>query len=354
MSHSYRAVGWNGFKRRYDAVLAAAIVGYLTVFMAVSFAVEPSATEEIMLLRGTGTAAIVLLHVILCIGPLARLSPRFLPLLYNRRHLGVATFLVALLHGALATLTYHFGSDVNVFVSILVTDAGATRGSFPFQAFGFAALLILFVMAATSHDFWLRNLTAPVWKALHMSVYVAYALLLVHVSFGVLQSELHPGNVAALAVGFATVTALHGFAGAREVRRDAVVPADAGDGFVRVCDVADIPDGRAKIALVGGERVAVFRYGGLVSAVSNACQHQNGPLGEGRIVDGCITCPWHGYQYDPASGAAPAPFTEKLPTFAVRVVGGVVHVHRTPHPAGTRVEPARIEPPDTSGVEGGR
>jgi nitrite reductase/ring-hydroxylating ferredoxin subunit len=29
---------------------------------------------------------------------------------------------------------------------------------------------------------------------------------------------------------------------------------------------------------------------------------QNGPLGEGRIVDGCITCPWHGYQYRPDTG----------------------------------------------------
>ena len=32
--------------------------------------------------------------MILLIGPLARLWPRVLPLLYNRRHLGVMTFLV--------------------------------------------------------------------------------------------------------------------------------------------------------------------------------------------------------------------------------------------------------------------
>jgi hypothetical protein len=33
-------------------------------------------------------------------------------------------------------------------------------------------------------------------------------------------------------------------------------------------------------------------------------------LGEGKIVDGCITCPWHGYQYRPADGVA-GPFTER-------------------------------------------
>ena len=47
-----------------------------------------------------------------------------------------------------------------------------------------------------------------------------------------------------------------------------------------------------------------------------------GPLGEGRIIDGCVTCPWHGYQYRPEDGAAPAPFTERVPTFRLRLVGG--------------------------------
>ena len=49
-------------------------------------------------------------------------------------------------------------------------------------------------MAATSHDFWLHNLTAPVWKTLHMGVYVAYALIVLHVIFGVLQGEIEPAR----------------------------------------------------------------------------------------------------------------------------------------------------------------
>ena len=86
----------------------------------------------------------------------------------------------------------------------------------------------------------------------------------------------------------------------------------------------------------------MFRYDGKVSAVSNVCQHQNGPLGEGKIVAGCITCPWHGFQYLPDTGAAPPPFTEKIPTFRVKVEGGRVYVDPRPNPPGTRVEPARI------------
>jgi nitrite reductase/ring-hydroxylating ferredoxin subunit len=112
------------------------------------------------------------------------------------------------------------------------------------------------------------------------------------------------------------------------------------DSFVDACAVADIPENRARIVCLSGERVAIFKYDGKISAVSNVCQHQNGPLGEGKIVYGCITCPWHGYQYQPDTGASPPPFVEKVPTFNVRVKDGRVLVHPKPNPAGTRAEPA--------------
>jgi len=98
-----------------------------------------------------------------------------------------------------------------------------------------------------------------------------------------------------------------------------------------------------RLSGAGGERVAVFRYDGKISAVSNVCRHQNGPLGEGRIVDGCITCPWHGYQYKPETGAAPPPFTERVSTYRVRVRNGRVEIDPQANQPGTFVEPARLE-----------
>jgi sulfoxide reductase heme-binding subunit YedZ len=94
--------------------------------------------------------------------------------------------------------------------------------------------------------------------------------------------------------------------------------------------------------MVGTERVAVVRHTGGISCVSNVCRHQGGPLGEGRIVDGCLTCPWHGYQYLPESGSSPPPFTEKIPTYRVRVVGGRVQVHRTANAPGIHVPAAPV------------
>ncbi|MEM7146355.1 MAG: Rieske 2Fe-2S domain-containing protein [Verrucomicrobiota bacterium] len=343
MSVSYQAVGWNGFKKRYDLVLWGGIVGYLAVFMGGSLALNPAATVEIMMIRAFGTAAMLLLHVILCVGPLARLDRRWLPLLYNRRHLGVSMFLLALIHAALVIVTYHVGADMNPFVSIFESDAGVTLGTFPFQAAGFFALVILFLMAATSHDFWLANLTAPVWKSLHMLVYVAYGLLVVHVVFGVLQTEVSAVYGGLMGVGFVLVVGLHLAAGFRERAGDRERSGEVEDGFVDVCGVDEIEENRAKVVCLSGERVAVFRYdGGKVSAVSNVCQHQNGPLGEGKFVDGCITCPWHGFQYVPETGKSPAPFTEEIPTFNVKVVGGRVFVDPQPNAAGTEVKAAQI------------
>jgi nitrite reductase/ring-hydroxylating ferredoxin subunit/DMSO/TMAO reductase YedYZ heme-binding membrane subunit len=343
MSTTYRAVSWNPQKRRYDLAAGAMIVGFLAVAIGVQAVLRPELTIETLLIRALGASAFTLLHVILCIGPLARLDRRFLPLLYNRRHLGVMMFALALGHGAFSIVQFHALGTLNPLVSVLVSNQRySTLSQFPFQPFGLAALVILFLMAATSHDFWLHNLTAPVWKTLHMGVYAAYTLVVLHVVFGVLQGETSRLLGWTLCGGVLTVLALHVLAARQEAQRDEENRNLQMDGFVEVCRVDDIPEKRAVMTCLSGERVAVFRYDGRISAISNVCQHQNGPLGEGRIVNGCVVCPWHGYEYVPDTGASPPPFTEKVPTFDVRVVAGRVLVHPQPHRPGTRVKPVML------------
>lgn len=344
MGVEYKAVQWNRQKRIYDTVLIACVAAFLFIFGAVTKWQYPRVTDEILLIRGFGAGAFLLLHIILCIGPLCRLNPAFLPLLYNRRHAGVTCFLLALLHAILVVVTYHSGGDTHPVLSIFRgSPLTHSIAGVPFQPFGFFALLILFLMAATSHDFWLANLSAPVWKSFHMLVYVAYGLLVLHVTFGVLQGERSPVYASAVALGLASVMGLHVWAGQKERALDTKAPQPDTGGYVDACAVAEIPENRARIACIAGERVAIYKYDGKISAVSNVCQHQNGPLGEGRIVNGCITCPWHGYQYKPDTGASPPPFAEKVPTFKVRLVNGRVLVDPKPNPAGMQVEPAKID-----------
>ena len=345
MSAHFRAVNWNRQKFIYDGVALAGVAGCLALFAATSLLLEPSITAETILIRGLGLTALLLLHVILCVGPLCRFDRRFLPLLYNRRHLGVLMCVLALAHAVFAVIQFHALGDQPPLVSLL-TGTGDVRdvSRFPFELLGLAALLILWTMAVTSHDFWLALFSAPTWKALHMLVYVAYVLLLGHVALGAMQADTTPILALGLSLGALLVFGLHIAAGFRERPGDAPHPA-AADGWVDVGSAHDLPEGRARTARLGTERVALVRHAGGISCVSNVCRHQGGPLGEGRVVDGCLTCPWHGYQYLPANGTSPPPFTEKIATYRVRIESGRILVHETPNAPGTPVPPATLPPP---------
>jgi nitrite reductase/ring-hydroxylating ferredoxin subunit/DMSO/TMAO reductase YedYZ heme-binding membrane subunit len=336
MSAGFQAVQWNRRKLVYDAILLGGVIVFIATFMTVGALRNPPGDWPAWInlrIKAFGTCAFVMLTIILMIGPLARLSPRFLALLYNRRHFGVLTFLVALVHAY---------SVVDWFAvqGVLGDLIGEMTGSpnygkfigFPIKALGLTGLSILFLLAATSHDFWLAFLTPRIWKALHMALYVAYGVLVMHVALGVMQEDRRVFIPLLLGGSFALVTFLHVAAAWRE--RD-VAPQSG--NWLAVGPPHSIPDKCARILTApGGERIAVFRDGDQIGALTNVCAHQNGPIGEGRIINGCVTCPWHGYEYRLEDGCAPPPFTEKLATYRVRMRDGIVEVDPQALPPGTK------------------
>ncbi len=347
MSLSYDPIHWTRYKRRYDKVMAAILAAFLLLFVATQLLFFPEITIETLVIRATGTLGFLMLHVILVIGPLCRLQPRFLPLLYNRRHLGVTMFFMAAIHGVFSLVQFHANGNTDWLTSLFTSNtAYGSVQRFPFQSLGAGALLILFLMAATSHDFWLKNLGSRWWKWLHMGVYLAYALLVMHVALGILQFEKSPLLIGISGLGMSMVLGFHVAAGLKQARADSQArrkKVGAEDSpFVFACNVADIPENRAKMLLIADQQIAVFKYDQRISAVHNRCKHQGGPLSEGKILDGCITCPWHGYQYLPHNGQSPPPFVEKVATYAVRVEAGKVYVNPTPYPEGTAQIPAEI------------
>ena len=190
-------------------------------------------------------------------------------------------------------------------------------------------------MAITSHDFWLHNLSPKIWKTLHMFVYLAYFLVVMHVMLGVIQYEKNPVFVLMIFAGAATLIILHLLAASKERKVDNKKFVLEQEGFVYVCNVNEIEDSRAKIFCIDQERIAVYRHEHKLYAIHNVCKHQGGPLGEGKILDGCITCPWHGYQYLPHNGQSPPPFHEKVNTYDVKVIENKVWLNPTPYPEGT-------------------
>ena len=250
MSAGFHAVQWNRAKLVYDGVLLAGVTLYIGTYILLSVWLDPPKDEPAAIdirIRAFGTCAFFMLTIILSIGPLARFDRRFLPLLYNRRHFGVLTFFVALLH---ASFMIEWFAVQNALPSLYdeltkVSDYGKFIG-FPFKALGLLALLILFVMAATSHDFWLAFLTPPVWKSLHMALYVAYGLMVMHVALGVMQYDRNPVIPVMLAGGFLCVTVLHVVAGWRERTGD-LCDRLSDDGWLSVGAPLSIPDKGARI-----------------------------------------------------------------------------------------------------------
>ncbi len=80
--------------------------------------------------------------------------------------------------------------------------------------------------------------------------------------------------------------------------------------WISVGHVGDLPEGRVKTVTARTVSICLSHFDGQWAAMDNHCPHQKGPLGEGSIekgVDGkCwIRCPWHGWDFDPLTGAAP-------------------------------------------------
>lgn len=351
MSNSYHPVQWNQNKYIYDSILLLVIIAYILAFMYITPLLadfDKPIDRLILRMRAFGSCAFLLLTFVLCIGPLARLDRRFLPLLYNRRHFGVMVFLVALAHAISVLNWYHAFSPIDPLVSLLSNNTNyLSLIGFPFEILGTLALLILFFMAATSHDYWLSFLTPPVWKALHMGVYIAYALVVMHIILGLLQTEQHPLYTLIVGLSLLLVIGLHLTAGIKEYRKEhnvAVHDTHNNPNLVIAASIDDIPNNQGiVVTLENEERVAIFRYNNQLSAISNVCAHQNGPLGEGCIVDGLVTCPWHGFQYNPADGCSLPPFTEKVSTYHLYKQESLILLDPNPLPPGTYVEPLTID-----------
>jgi nitrite reductase/ring-hydroxylating ferredoxin subunit/uncharacterized membrane protein len=94
---------------------------------------------------------------------------------------------------------------------------------------------------------------------------------------------------------------------------------------------ADIaPDGPPVAVAVGDDRVLLVRDGGGgLRALSDVCGHAGGPLHEGEVDDGCVTCPWHGSTFRLDDGSVVhGPATGPQPVYEVRVAEGRVSVRR--------------------------
>lgn len=102
----------------------------------------------------------------------------------------------------------------------------------------------------------------------------------------------------------------------------------------------DVPVSQPIMRDAGGVPVLLIRHHDQVVAIADRCTHRGGPLHEGTVADGCVTCPWHGSEFGLADGSVRrGPATRPQPVAEVRVVAGRVQVRRSQEPRGLRTDP---------------
>src|SRR6266487_1948025 len=140
MSSAFRAVQWNRTKLVYDGILLAGVALYIGAYMILVYWIDPPKDLPAAIdlrIRAFGSCAFLMLTVILSIGPLARLNRRFLPLLYNRRHFGVLTFVIASLHVWFMLGWYAVQGTLPNLLTELTTWADYSKFiGFPFKVLG--------------------------------------------------------------------------------------------------------------------------------------------------------------------------------------------------------------------------
>jgi nitrite reductase (NADH) small subunit len=115
---------------------------------------------------------------------------------------------------------------------------------------------------------------------------------------------------------------------------------------IAVGKLTDIADGDYRVFALEGIEVGIFRTGSKVLAYENVCPHAGGPVCQGKIfnqVEEVITpdkksaglrfgkqrhivCPWHGYEFDLATGCHPGDASVRLTPVPVAIRDGQIYV----------------------------
>jgi nitrite reductase/ring-hydroxylating ferredoxin subunit/uncharacterized membrane protein len=120
----------------------------------------------------------------------------------------------------------------------------------------------------------------------------------------------------------------------------------AGEDWVDACAENELSDDSPVVVPVGDDPVMIVRQGGKVYAISDVCDHVGGPLHEGEIDDGCVTCPWHASVFRLDDGSVVhGPATGPQPSYQVLRKGGRVWLRRV-----SRLEPQPV-PAESEAVE---
>jgi nitrite reductase/ring-hydroxylating ferredoxin subunit len=96
--------------------------------------------------------------------------------------------------------------------------------------------------------------------------------------------------------------------------------------YQKLARLEELPEGALIEIVEGNDLYALCNVEGEVRAIAGVCPHHGGPLGQGALEGGIVTCPWHAWQFDSATGACVFIQDLRIPTYPVRIDAGDILV----------------------------
>ena len=96
--------------------------------------------------------------------------------------------------------------------------------------------------------------------------------------------------------------------------------------YRKLASLDELPEGSLLDIVQGPDLYVLCNVAGDVRAMSGVCPHHGGPLGQGALEGTFVTCPWHAWQFDSATGACAFNGDLRIPTYPVRIEAGQVLV----------------------------
>lgn len=97
--------------------------------------------------------------------------------------------------------------------------------------------------------------------------------------------------------------------------------------WIEIARLDEIPRLGARVLKTDAKDIAIFRTSDdRVFALRDSCPHRGGPLSQGLVHGGTVTCPLHNWKIDLTSGEALGPDEGCTNSFPVKVEKGVVYL----------------------------
>jgi NAD(P)H-dependent nitrite reductase small subunit len=98
-------------------------------------------------------------------------------------------------------------------------------------------------------------------------------------------------------------------------------------GWTVACASGEVAEGTSRLCELGGLKIALFHTNEGFFALDDHCPHRSGPLSEGPVEEGAVSCPWHQWVFDLRDGTCRnIPGAPKAAVYPVRVLEGVVEI----------------------------